>query len=160
MARKTGILGGILALLIAFIANIPIYPPANIEINFLIFTNNNTAYYIWGYVSNNLLSFSPLTAQFPENLIGIFIWGLMVFLGLSSIMASVKKANFENSMKLYWLNILCSIFVSVVYTIIIILTIWENLILFFYTAGIGYYLLIIILGLNIIALHYLKKSEI
>jgi hypothetical protein len=159
VARKTGILGGILALLIAFIAKIPIYPPTNIEINFLIFVNNNTAYYIWGYVSNDLLTFSPLIAQFPENLIGIFIWGLIVFVGVSSIMASGRKAKSENSLKLYWLNILCSIFVLLLYTIIILLTILGNLLHFFYTAGLGYYLILLILILNIIALHYLKKSE-
>lgn len=160
MARKTGILAGIIALIIAFISKIPIYPPANIELNFFIIFANNIEYYIWGYVVNGISAFSSITSQFPENLIGILFWFLTLIIGINSITASVKKAKFENSIKLYKLNIIFSIFILAVYTMIIFLMIGLNFIWFFYVAGIGYYLFIIILILNIIAFRYLKKNNI
>lgn len=160
MVRKTGILAGIIALILAFISKIPIYPPGNIELNFFIFVNENTEYFIWGYVSNGLSSFSPINSQFPENLAGIFFWCLTLFIGLSSISASGTKANFENSLTLYRINVLSCIFILIIYTIIILLITWANIINFFYTAGVGYYLLLVILSLNFIALHFLKKSNL
>ncbi|MBD3230255.1 MAG: hypothetical protein GF329_18900 [Candidatus Lokiarchaeota archaeon] len=160
MARKTGILAGIIALIIAFISKIPIYPPANIELNFFILLANNIEYYIWGYVVNGISAFSSITSQFPENLMGIFFWFLTLIIGINSITASAKKAKFENSVKLYKLNMIFSLFILAVYTMIIFLMIGLNFIWFFYVAGIGYYLFIAILILNIIAFRYLKKNNI
>jgi len=160
MARKTGILAGIIALIIAFISKIPIYPPASIELNFFILLANNFEYYIWGYVVNGISAFSSITSQFPENLIGILFWFLTLIIGINSITASVKKAKFENSVKLYKLNMIFSLFILAVYTMIIFLMIGFNFIWFFYVAGIGYYLFIVILILNIIAFRYLKKNNI
>jgi len=160
MARKTGVLAGILALLIAFITKIPIYPPLDLEINFMMMVNSNTEYYIWGYVVNEIISSSAINLQFPENIIGILLWSLVIFIGISSIMASTRKAKFKNSLTLYSLNILFCIFIISIYSIIIILTTWNAIIQFFYAAGLGYYLLIIILILNIIALKFLKKSNL
>ncbi|MFO7795814.1 MAG: hypothetical protein ACQERB_13370 [Promethearchaeati archaeon] len=160
MVRKTGILAGVLALLIAFISKIPIYPPIDLEINFMMMVKSNTEYYIWGYVVNEIISSSTINLQFPENIIGIFLWSMVIFIGISSIMASIKKAKFKNSLTLYNLNVLFCILIITIYSIIILTITWNAIIEFFYTAALGYYLFIIILILNIIALRFLKKSNL
>ena len=106
MARKSGIFGGIIALLLTFLQNIPIYPPMDLEIVFYLFTLNGFEYYFWGYLEGENLTVSFLTQSFPEKLISFCVWGSIFFIGISSIMASTTKANKSNSVKLYGINIL------------------------------------------------------
>ena len=89
MVKKAGILIGFIALFIALVCKIPIYPP-EYDINFRIFILNNTEYYLWGYVIDTYSSYSPLILQFPENLVTIILWGFFIFIGVSSIMASTN----------------------------------------------------------------------
>ncbi len=159
MARKIGIIIGIIALILSFIGTIPIYPTENIEINFNIFKMNNVEYFLWGYVNIDNSSFSSMLLHFPESTIGILLWGLMLIIGLNSIMTSTSKTKYNNAIKANALNILFSAFLISFYTINIIILASGNLITDFGEVGLGYYLLIIILILNIVALKLLRNSE-
>ncbi|MBY8983160.1 MAG: hypothetical protein KGD57_09440, partial [Candidatus Lokiarchaeota archaeon] len=113
MTKKIGYLSGIIAFLISLISKIPINPSENLEINFRLFVIDNTEYYIWGSLENGIISFSSMVSQFPENLIAIFIWCLVIFIGISSIIASNSNTKYNSSFKLYILNILFSAFLLI-----------------------------------------------
>ena len=157
MARKSGIIGGIIGLMLTIIAEIPIYQ--NIVIPLNIYKFNTTSFYIWGFVLSNGEGFSITSLIFPENLLTLIFWLILVFISISSIFASPKKSNPNNSLKLYNLNILFSSILLIVYTIQLVVTNLSNLIVIFTNIGIGYYLLLIILILNLMAKSSLKKVE-
>jgi len=161
MARKTGIFAGIMAFILAFIHEIPIFPPGNFLLNFHIFTLDNVYYYYWGYVINGTTGYSSIALLPIENLFALLIWLMIFLIGLISIMASTTKARFSNSIKLYKISILLILLLLSIFGIIIIFSILEELLVdifvFLNVFGLGYYMLIIILILNIIALKKLKK---
>ena len=47
MVIKTGVFAGIIALILAFIAEIPIYLPNDLVLSFKIFSFDNTDFYFW-----------------------------------------------------------------------------------------------------------------
>jgi len=152
MARKSGIFGGIIGFVLAFIAKIPIYQ--NIVISLNIYKFKTTEFYIWGIPSNGE-GFSMNS----ENLITLTFWLFLFFISLSSIFASPKKSIRDNSLKLYNLNILFSAIILIIYAIQIIVTNLSNLGVIFMNIGAGYYTLGIILILNLMAKSTLKKEE-
>lgn len=157
MALKSGIFAGIIAYIIAFVAEIPIYPPENWVINFKLFSLNNTVFYYWGYTIKGQGVFTSLLGSFPESLISVFVWLFVFIIGLNSIMASTSKANVNNSLKLFRLNILLLILLLSIFGWIIVILILEDFRSFFDIIGLGYYLTISVLILNIIALKKAKK---
>ena len=162
MTRKTGIIAGIIAFMLVFIQKIPIYPPENISLVFYLFSNGNIEYYLWGYLIDGNQAKTSITASFPENLITIMLWLFIFFAGLSSIMASPTKATYKYSVKLYKINILLFLFLLGIYTTIGItinlVNLDEIIIAIFSTFGLGYYLILVCLILNVFALHALNKS--
>jgi len=159
MARKSGIIGGIIGFVLALIAEIPIFPPQNIVIPLNIYKFNTTEFYTWGFVLGNGEGFSITSLLFPENILTLTFWLILIFISLSSILASVKKSNPNNSLKLYNLNILFSSILLVIYAIQLLVTNLSNLGAIFMNIGIGYYLLVVILILNTMAKGTLKKEE-
>jgi hypothetical protein len=157
MARKSGIIGGIIGFVLALIAEIPIYQ--NIVISLKIYSFNSTEFYIWGIVLNNGGGFGLLTLIFPENIIALTFWLILIFVSFNSIFASPKKSNPSNSLKLYNLNTLLTSILLIVYAIQIITTNFSNIGATFFNIGIGYYLLALILVLNMISKNTLKKGE-
>lgn len=157
MARKSGIIGGIIGFMLSIIAKIPIYQNIVIPLNIYIF--NSTEYYIWGIVLNTGEGFSITSLLFPEILLALTFWLILIFISISSIFASPKKSIPNNSMKLYNLNILFSSILVILYAIQIIVTNLSNLEVIFMNVGVGYYMLITILILNLMAKNTLKKEE-
>lgn len=157
MARKSGIVGGIIGFMLAIIAEIPIYQ--NIVISFNIYKFNSIYYYIWGVVLPSGKGYSITSLNFPENLITLNFWLILIFISVSSIFASAKKSKPNNSLKLYNLNILFSSILIIVYAIQLIVTNLSNLMIIFLNIGIGYYLLLLFLILNLMAKSKLKKLE-
>lgn len=158
MALKSGIFAGILALILAFISKIPIFPPENWAMDFKIFSLNNIDFYFWGYLIDGEAAFTATIGAIPESLISISVWLMIFLIGLNSIMASTSKAKLNNSRKLFNINILLSMLILIVFGTIIIFLITEEITSFFNIIGFGYYFTIIILILNIIALKNLKKE--
>ena len=158
MAIKSGIFAGILALVLAFIAEIPIYPPENLIMSFKIFASENIDFYFWGYILNGGTIVTTLIGLIPESFISLCIWLMIFFIGISSIMASTMKAKFNNSLKLFKINILLSSLILIIFGIIIFFLVLVNIASFLNVVGFGYYFTIIILILNIFALKSLKKS--
>lgn len=158
MTLKSGISAGIIAFIITFIAEIPIYPPENWVISFELFSLNKTNFYYWGYKTNEQRVFTPFLGSFPESLIYVCIWSFIFIIGLNSIMASTSKANLSNSLKLFKLNILLLLLILSIFSWIEIILILEDLGSFFDIIGLGYYLTIIVLILNIIAVKKVKKD--
>ena len=157
MSLKSGIFAGIIAYIVAFIYEIPIYPPENWVIDFKIFTFKNADFYFWGYVTNENIVLTSIIGFLPESLISIIIWLMVFYIGLSSIMASTSKAKSVNSLKLFKINILLLILLLSIFGIIIVILILEDLNSLFNIIGLGYYLTITVLILNIIALKKAKK---
>ena len=89
MARKSGIIGGIIGFVLAIIAEIPIWQ--NIVIPLNIYKFNTTEYYIWGIVLDNEEGFSITSLIFPENLLTLTFWLILVFVSISSIFCFTKK---------------------------------------------------------------------
>jgi len=158
MAIKSGIFAGILALVLAFIAEIPIYPPENLIMSFKIFASENIDFYFWGYILNGGTIVTTLIGLIPESFISLCIWLMIFFIGISSIMASTMKAKFNNSLKLFKINILLSSLILIIFGIIIFFLVLVNIASFLNVVGFGYYFTIIILISNIFALKSLKKS--
>ncbi len=160
MNRKIGYISSILAFLIALISIIPISPENNLKISFSIFSIDNSEYYIWGSIENGIFSLNSMNLNFPENIMAIFLWILIVFIGISSIITSLSNTKSNNIYKLYALNILISAFLITVYTIIVFTLLdWNDFLFIFSIFGLGYYLILIILLLNILSLHFFKKSD-
>ncbi len=157
MALKSGIFAGIIAFIIAFIAEFPIYPPENWVINFKLFSLHKTNFYYWGYTTNGHGVFTPLLGSIPECLISVCFWSFIFIIGLNSIMASTSKANLNNSLKLFKLNILLLILILIIFSWIAVTLILEDFSSFFDIIGLGYYLTISVLILNIIAVKKVKK---
>ncbi|MGV9173928.1 MAG: hypothetical protein ACOC44_17220 [Promethearchaeia archaeon] len=162
MARKTGIFAGILALIVAFIQKIPIYPEENISLIFYIFMDENIEHYIWGYLINGNKAFTLIRGGFPENLVAIMMWVFAFFIGLSSIMASTTKATYKYSAKLYRLNLLLLLFLVGIYTTVLITihlgNLEEILISVLSSLGPGYYSLVLCIILNALAIRSLNKT--
>jgi len=152
MARKSGIFGGIIGFVLAFVAKIPIYQ--NIVISLNIYKFKTTEFYVWGIPSNGE-GFSINS----ENLVTLTFWLFLFFISLSSIFASPKKSIRNNSLKLYNLNILFLSIMLIVYAIQILVTNLSNLGVIFMNIGAGYYAIGIILILNLMAKSTLKKEE-
>ena len=158
MVIKTGIFGGITALILAFIAEIPIYPPNDLVLSFKIFSFDDTDFYFWGYLINNAAAFTSTLGFIPESLISVSIWLIIFLIGLNSIFASTKKAKFDNSLKLFKINILLSVLFLTIYGIIIFFLIIADINSIFNVIGFGYYFIILVLILNVLALRTLKKK--
>ncbi|MHA1373986.1 MAG: hypothetical protein ACTSR7_06805 [Promethearchaeota archaeon] len=159
MARMSGIMGGITGFILALIAEIPIFPPQNIVIPLNIYKFNTTEFYTWGIVLGNGEGFSITSLLFPENLLTLTFWLILVFISFSSILGSLKKSIPKNSLKLYNLNIFLSSILLIIYAIQLIVTNLSNLGAIFLNIGSGYYLLVLILILNSMAKSTLKKED-
>jgi len=161
MARKTGIIAGIIALMLAFIYKFPLFPPEGLELYFTIFTHQGVEYYFWGYINRAGQASSSIILQSPENLVALAVWLIIFTIGLISIMASTTKAKITNSLKLYRINLVFIILLLFIYAWNILILNLNNFPSIFYPIfeilGLGYYLLIVILILNILALKKLKK---
>ncbi len=160
MALKSGIIAGIIALLLAFITEIPIYPPNNWFLSFKIFSFEKTDFYFWGYLLNGEIAFTSTLGFLPESLVSVSIWLIIFLIGLNSIMASTTKANFNNSLKLFKINILLSILILTIYGVIIYFLVITDINSIFTVIGFGYYFIVLVLILNIFAKKYLKKGNI
>jgi len=157
MAIKKGIFAGIIALFLAFIAVIPIYPPNSWVLSFKIFSFENTDFYFWGYVINGSQAVTTTLGFLPESLISVSLWLIILLIGVSSIMASTKKATFNNSLKLFKINILMSVLFLTLFSLIIFFIGLNDPSSILNVIGFGYYFIIVILILNIFALKTLKK---
>jgi len=157
MVKKSGIIAGIISLVLAIISKIPIFPPENWELDFNIFSINNVKIYFWGYSVNNN-GFSLVNLHPPENIIAVILFLIIILIGLNSIMASFTKSNIIHSLKLYRVNIILIIFLLVIFGINIIILSLPNFVTFFSVVGLGYYLTILILILNFITIKSLKKG--
>ncbi|NVM34659.1 MAG: hypothetical protein HWN81_03625 [Candidatus Lokiarchaeota archaeon] len=158
MAIKSGIIAGIIALILTFIAEIPIYPPEDLILRFKIFASENIDFYFWGYIIDGGVIITTLIGSIPESFISLCLWFIIFFIGVSSIMASTRKAKLNNSLKLFKINILLSSIILIIYGLIIFFIILVNIASFLNVVGFGYYFTIIILILNIIALKKLNKE--
>ena len=158
MAIKSGIFAGILALIITFIAEIPIYLPEDLILSFKLFASENIDFYFWGYIIDGGTIITTLIGSILESFISLCLWLIIFFIGVSSIMASTKKAKLNNSLKLFKINILLSSLILIIFGIIIFFLVLVNIASFFNVVGFGYYFVIIILILNIFALKSLKKT--
>ena len=158
MAIKKGIIAGVIALILAFIAEIPIFPPNNLVLNLKIFSFESTDFYIWGYITNRF-AFTSIIGFIPESFISIAIWLILILIGLNSIMASTKKAKFNNSLKLFKINILLSVLFLTIFSLVIFFLILDDFTPILNVIGFGYYFIILILILNIFALKSLKKEN-
>jgi hypothetical protein len=160
MARKSGITAGIIMLIITFIYKIPIFVIENFEISFKLFSNGNIDYCLWGYAAGNS-GFTSISTSYPESYAALFIFLTAFFIGLISIMASTTKAKVVHSLVLYRLNIALIILLLVIFGYLTTLLNINNILGIFFpiveVLGLGYYLLILVLILNIIALKKLKK---
>ena len=160
MIIKKGIIAGIIALMVAFIAEIPIFPPNNLVLNLKIFSFESTDFYIWGYITYSGSAFTSTIGFIPESLISITVWLMLIMIGLNSIMASTKKAKFNNSLKLFKINILISVLFLTIYSLVIFFLVFDNFTIILNVIGFGYYFIILILILNILALKRLKKKNL
>ena len=158
MARKSGIFGGIIGFILALVAEIPLIPAQGITLSFNFYEYNTSQFYIWGVLIDGEV-FGITSLVYPENLITLFMWLVLVYVSLSSIFASFKKANIMNSLKFYNLNIAFISILLILFAIQIILSNLSNLAMIFIKIGLGYYLLLLILVLNSIAKSSLKKGE-
>ena len=160
MARKSGIFAGIIMLIITFIYKIPTFFIPNVDIHFTMFTYDYIDYCLWGYGSFNS-GYSSIILSYPESYATILIFLIAVFIGVISIMASTSKANILHSLVLYRLNIILIVLLLMIYGILAIFLnlndIISVLIPNFGVLGLGYYLLILVLILNIIAMKKLKN---
>ncbi len=158
MTIKSGIIAGIFALLLAFLAKIPIYPPENLALSFNIFAIDNLEYFFWGYLINGNIAYTAVGGSISEVIISACVWLMIFYIGLSSIFASTSKAKINNSIKLFQINILLLSIILLVFGIIIFFILLENFALFLYVIGFGYYFVIMILILNVAALKILKQD--
>lgn len=157
MVKISGIIAGVISVILAIISKIPIFPPENWELDFKIFSVDNVKIYFWGYTVNDN-GFSSVNLQPPENIIAVILFLIIILIGLNSIMASFTKSNVNHSLKLYRVNIILTIFILVIFGINIIILSIPNFVNFFSIIGLGYYLTILILILNFITIKSLKKG--
>lgn len=159
MVNKSGFISGILSLIVLMISEIPIYLPQNLVLKLYLYTYNDISFYVWGYVLNNSESYSFLSLSYPENLISFSIWLIFLLLTITSIMASPKNSNPSNSIRIYSINIILIIMLLIIYAIQLVFIYLNEIGLLFSNIGVGYYLMGIILILNIIAKKNLKKKK-
>ncbi|MBD3256000.1 MAG: hypothetical protein GF383_12970 [Candidatus Lokiarchaeota archaeon] len=157
--RIYGIIGGILALLLAFAAEIPLSLDNSFIIDFYFFRAFRIRFYCWGYISNGI-GYTHITVGFPTNLYAIAIWLFVFLTGIILIMASLPDSDPSNSFKLYILSMIMSALVLIFYGYLIFRAFVQDRGASLATIGVGYYLLIIILGLNILTFLHLKKEYI
>lgn len=155
--RKTGFIGGLLSMILAFVVEFSFSfsnGTANSIFRFSILVIDNVEYFSWGYISNNI-GFTSLSFNSIENYIALSIWLLIFLPGLFGLMASSPKSIPKHSKKLFKLNILFISINLLIYTIDYIFMVIPGSIPGFF--GFGYYLLYLILILNIIAIKIMKK---
>lgn len=160
MTRKTGTLGGIIAFILAFIAEIPIIPEANLVLNLRVLVINQVEIYFWGFINMNQTVSSGIIAGAPESYVAIGIWMIILLVGMNSVMASTTKAVNAHSKKLYNVNILFLSFLLILFGSLAILANLSDLINTLFSFGLGFYLTILILILNILAKKKLEASEL
>ncbi|MHA1149044.1 MAG: hypothetical protein ACTSR8_12470 [Promethearchaeota archaeon] len=158
MARKSGIIAGIFALLLTFLSQVPIYPPEELYLDLTLFSIDNIYYYYWGYTSGNKGT-TLIKSPFPENLVALAIWLLILIIGILSIMGSTTKSNILKSSKIYKLNILLLVLLLFIYGFIVVVLIYPKFELIIITLNYGYYLTLLILILNIVALKSLRNKK-
>ncbi len=160
MARKSGIFAGIIMLIITFIYKIPSFFFEKLEIHFTLITHDNIDYCLWGYASTNS-GFTSIIISYPESYVALLIFLIALFIGLISIMASTTKAKILHSLILYRLNIILITLLLILYGLIAVFLNLNNILAVlipnFEILGLGYYLLLMVLILNIIAMKKLKK---
>jgi hypothetical protein len=158
MVVKIGMIAGIFALLLAFMAKIPIYPPGNIALSFNIFSIDNLEFYFWGYLINGNIAYTAIGCTISEVMVSTFVWLMIFYIGLSSIFASTSKAKVNNSIKLFQINILLLSITLLIFGIVIFFILLENFGLFFYVVGFGYYFILMILLLDLTALKIIQHE--
>lgn len=158
MARKSGIIAGIIALILAFFSEIPIYPQEGLTLLLNIFSSDKTAYFYWGYRSGNSGK-TLITSPSPENLVALAVWVIILLTGILSIMASSTNANSLKSAKIYKVNVLLLVALLFIFGFIIWILIYPDFSDLITIIGYGYYLTIIVLLLNLVALNKLTKKE-
>ena len=157
MVNKSGFIAGILGLFVLVISEIPIYPP--LVLKFYIYSYNEISFYVWGYVLNSTEAYSFLSVPFPENLISLLSWLILCYLTITCILASTKSSNLSSSIKIYSLNVILIIILLILYAIQFVFVFITEFIGLFLNIGVGYYLMVIILILNLVAKKSLKKKE-
>ena len=162
MANKKGIVAGILALMAAFIVEIPIYPDWYLTLNFRILNTETIEHYFWGHIiKSNGSVHSAIFAPFPENLVGILVWMMVIFVGLFGLSASTMKSKPGTANKLYRLNMLMLIVLLFLYTsLAVFIQSFSafDIVKLLLTLDMGWYVMWTILSLNIAANKGLKKE--
>jgi len=158
ITKKLGMIGGLIAFFLAFFSEIPVYIPEGWVIDFKIFTLSDTEFYFWGYLINQNKSYSSLLLQFPENIFALTIWVSITLIGLILIMASTKRAKFSNSKLLFKISILLIMYLITLFSIIILIQLIIDITKIFVVLGLGFYLTLGILIINIFTLRSLKKE--
>lgn len=149
--RKVGFIVGILSLFLAFIVEVPFRITGDSSqsiLRFSILIIGDIEYYSWGFIENNV-GYASISFFSIEDLLSIFIWSLFLIPGLFGIVASSPKSNPVQSKKLFKLNFLMTFTALLIFTLdfVFIILPYPGLGVF----GFGYYMLYLILTLNIIA---------
>ncbi len=155
--RKAGFIGGLLSIILAFVVEFPFSfsnETTNSILRFSILIIDDVEYFSWGYISNNI-GFTSLSFNSIENYIALSIWFLIFLPGLFGIMGSSPKSIPEHSKKIFKLNVLFISIVLLIYTFDYIFMVIPSSIPGFF--GFGYYLLYLILILNIIGVKIRKN---
>jgi hypothetical protein len=129
-----------------------------LSLSFNIFAIDNLEFFSWGYLVNGSIPYTAIGGSLLEVIISSCVWIIVFYIGISSIFASTSKANIQNSIKLFQINILLLSILLFVFGIIIFLILLENFTLFLNVIGFGYYFIIMILMLDLTALKILKQE--
>ena len=132
------LLGGIIALIIAFIASIPLGSTFTISLHML--KSGEIYHYIWGIVEGGIIWFG-FTAISIDNLMPLLLWIFFVFSAICGLIGVSYKENPNTSKKLLLIGGFTLSIEFVYFTILFVLNFGT------YTLGIGYYGLILIMFL-------------
>jgi hypothetical protein len=153
-----GVIGGILALMLAFVGEIPLSSDQNTVLSFKLFSMGGIDFFYWGFLYENY-AFTHITRQFPLNLPAFLIWVAILSTGVSMIMASTKKATDENSLRLYLLGLTLLVILLIFYGLNILTSFLYEFKLGYEIIGLGYYLTIGVFILDLIAFMKLKGES-
>lgn len=137
-------------------------PNNDIVLDFKILGLDQGDVYFWGnliYENGNIEATSALFDPFPENIIGILLWTLIILIGIISFISSGKRLELNNAKKLYNINLIFLLFLFALYSVVIISTSLSNPMIIFMKIGLGYYCIIVIILLNYIPKRKLTKSK-
>ncbi len=136
--RFLPLLGGIFALLIVFIASIPL--GSSINLSFHMLGSSGIYHYVWGIVESDVIWFGYHTIS-VDNVVPLVLWILLVFAAICGIIGISYKENPKSMKKLLLIG-----------GFVVTLELGYFTTLYFldygtYTFGFGYYGLILILFL-------------